>query len=241
MGIDVSGARVVTFNPNHERRVDTNVARKPPRQTLGALEVVSVFARKTVATDDLDGNPLIYALKGKFGYTMPYGSFREIYRRGVEILPHALDGIDYDLIVPLPSSSAVTAIFAERAARSGGGCSVVYCLEKATFQQVLSTAPPIDMVERRYRRAYGRQLRELEKSSPGATFEMKKVASPMRGYFLPIVTGEGAAAVAGRRVLLVDDILGSGTSIMAAARALNAFKPLSIAGLTLMSKLPRQT
>ena len=241
MGIDVSDARVVTFNPDHERRVDTNVARKPPRQMLGTLEVASVFARKTVTTDDLDGNPLIYALKGKFGYTMPYRSLREIYRRGAEILPKALDGIDYDLIVPLPSSSPVTAIFAERAARCGNGCPISSCLEKATFRQVLDAAPPIGMVEKRYRQRFGQTLRELEKSSPDATFEMKKVSFPLRGYFLPIVVGEGAAVVAGRRVLLVDDILGSGTSITAAARALRAFDPSGITGLTLMGKLPRQT
>jgi hypothetical protein len=237
MGIDVSDARVVTFNPDHERRVDTNVARLPPRQTLGTIEVVSIFARKTVATDDLDGNPLIYALKGKFGYTMPYGSFRQIYRRAAEILPKALDGIDFDMIVPLPSSSAVTAIVAERASRCGGDCAILPCLEKATFAQVLQAAPPINMVEKRYRRNYGRQLSELQKASPAATFEMKKVKSPLRGYFLPVVAGPGAEMVAGHRILLVDDILGSGTSIMAAARALNAFEPVSIAGLTLMGKL----
>jgi hypothetical protein len=58
MGIDVSDAKVVTFNPNHEKRVDTNVARKPPRQDLDGLKVASVLARKMVTTDNHDGNPL---------------------------------------------------------------------------------------------------------------------------------------------------------------------------------------
>lgn len=241
MGIDVSEGRVVTFNPGHERRVVTDVARDPPRQVLGALEVVSVFARKIVAADDLDGNPLIYALKGKFGYTMPYGSFREIYRRSAEILPRALEGIEYDMVVPLPSSSAVAAIFARRASRFAGGCPIVSCLEKATFGQVLDAAPPVHMIEKRYRSAYGKQLRALQKASPAAAFEMKKVMSPLRGYFRPVIAAAGAAAVTGRRVLLVDDILGSGTSITSAADALKASQPHSVAGLTFMGQLRPET
>lgn len=237
MGIDIGDAKVVTFNPNHERRVVTDVDRDPPRQLIGATEVASVFARKITATDDLDGNPLIYALKGKFGYTMPYGSFREIYRRSVQILPKALEGIDYDMVVPLPSSSAVAAIFARRASRCVGGCPIVSCLDKATFGQVLAAAPPVHMIEKRYRGAYGKQLRALQKASPAAIFEMKKVLSPLRGYFRPVIAAAGASAVAGRRVLLVDDILGSGTSIMSAADALKAFKPLGVAGLTFMGQL----
>lgn len=237
MGIDVSDTRVVTFNPDHERRVVTDIARRPPHQTLGTLQVVSVFARKKVAADDLDGNPLIYALKGKAGYTIPYGSFRAIHQRAAAILPVALGGIDYDMVVPLPSSSAVAAIVAERASRLAGRCPIVRCLAKSTFGEVLHTAPPVHMVESRFRRDYRRQLADMQKAGPSATFEMKKVKSALRGYFRPVNATVDAAAVTGRRVLLVDDILGSGTTMIAAAQSLGAFAPLDIAGLTLMGKL----
>lgn len=237
MGIDVSDAKVVTFNPGHERRVVTDVARKPPRRQFSSIEVASVFARKSVRHDNDDGNPLIYALKGMSGYTMPYGSFREIYRCGAEILPKALDGIDFDMIVPLPSSSAVAAIFAERASRCGGKCPIIRCLNKATFGQVLEFAPPMGMVEKRLRQQYGKQLRALQKADPNATFQMKKVKLPLRPYFMPVVANADAPLIAGHRILLVDDILGSGTSITAATHALKDSGAIGMSGLTLMGQL----
>jgi hypoxanthine phosphoribosyltransferase len=97
------------------------------------------------------------------------------------------------------------------------------------------------MVEKRFRKAYKRQLSDLQKASPTATFEMKKVMSPLRGYFRPVIATAGAAAVAGHRILLVDDILGSGTSITSAADALRVFLPLSVAGLTFMGQLRPET
>ena len=237
MGIDVSPAKVVTFNPQHQQRVITDPVRKPPVQSFGKLEVVSIFARRRVRHDSHDGNPLIYALKGKFGYTMPYRSFRDIYDCVSLILPQSLEGIEFDVIVSLPSSSKVAAIFAKRASRCGGRCPIVSCLDKATFGEVLKSAPPPEDVERRFRAAYKSQHHVLQKENPAHIFQMKHVKLPFRPYFTPVIANHHGNEIKGHRVLLVDDILGSGTSIAQAAVAISPYQPLSVVGLTLMGQL----
>lgn len=237
MGIDVSATRVVTYNPDHQQRVVTDISRMPPVTDLNGLKVVSIFQRSIVAQDDLDGNPLIYALKGKFGYSMPYASFREILGCAAAILPGALADFDYDMVVPLPSSSKVAAIFAKRAARARGNCPILHCFDKATFGQALASARPIAQVQKRHRRDYKAQLGQLQKASTLATFEMKRVKLSLRPYFTPLVGNGLAAHAAGARILFVDDILGSGSSLIAANAALQPYGPASMAAITIMSPL----
>lgn len=75
MGIDVDAHKVVTFSALHQHRVVTDPTRPIPKVRYGRLKIVSVFRRQITSHDGDDGNPLIYALKGKFGYTMPYRDF----------------------------------------------------------------------------------------------------------------------------------------------------------------------
>ena len=113
MGIDVSSLKIVTYNPGHQQRVVTDIARSPPLVRLDNIDVTSIFRRQSVATDTSDGNPLIYALKGRRGYTLPYADFCSIYRCASIILAKVLPTIDYDVVVPIPSSSKVVEIFAK--------------------------------------------------------------------------------------------------------------------------------
>lgn len=237
MGIDVSDQKVVTYNPTHQKRVNTDVTRAPPREVLGSLDVVSIFRRLKVRVDEQDGNPLIYALKGKFGYTIPYGSFRQILVCAQQILPGALAPFDYDVVVPLPSSSKVAEIFAKRASRLQGNCPIISCFEKATFAQVLASAPAVQEVEKRLRRDFKSQLHALQGNSPDHIFEMKKVKMSLRHHFNPLVANAQVQGLAGAKVLFIDDILGSGASLIAASNALRPYGPAAMAGLTFLARL----
>lgn len=237
MGIDVDAQKVVTFSAAHEQRVVTDPARPIPRVRYGPLEVVSIFRRQTTAHDTDDGNPLIYALKGKFGYTMPYRDFRLLFRAANQILPNALGGMNFDLVVPLPSSSPVAAILASRAARQRPGCSSLTCLEKATIWQVLAGAPVAAQIRRQHRGEYTSQLAKLQRLDPNLLIEMKALKGPVRPYFAPVVANGLAGQCAGRHVLLVDDILSSGSSLAAAEAALHASGAASVSALTLLSRL----
>ncbi len=237
MGIDVSLAKVVTFNAQHEHRVVTDPARPIPFTKAGAVEVVSVFARKTTRQDNDDGNPLIYALKGKFGYTIPAGDFREIYRRAMIILPTALADRQINMIVPLPSSSGVARTLAERVNRLMPKAELYECLDKATIGAVLPNMPAASAVPVRLRSDYTSLLRALQTSNPGTEIQMKQIKLPLRRYVAPIVAGIGAEVCKGRAILLVDDIFGSGSSLQSAGEALSRFKPAAVSGLTLLGRL----
>jgi len=237
MGIDVSPTKVVTFNAQHEHRVVTDPARSIPFAKAGAIEVVSIFARKTTRQDNDDGNPLIYALKGKFGYTIPAADFRKIYRRAMIILPAALAARQVDMIVPLPSSSGVARILAERVNRLIPEAELCECLIKATIGAVLPNMPAANAVPGRLRGDYTSLLRALQKSNPDTEIQMKRIKLPLRWYVAPIVAGMGAQACKGRAILLVDDIFGSGSSLQSAGDALSVFQPASVSGLTLLGKL----
>ena len=237
MGIDVNAAKVVTFNPGHERRVVTDPNRPVPSTAFGDLHVVSVFRRRRVKHDEDDGNPLIYALKRKFGYTIAASDLRQIVRAGHQILPAALDGTSFDLVVPLPSSSPVASILARRASRMAGGCDVVSCLDKATVAQVLASAPHPDAIQQRDRRIFTSHLATLQRLPGDSVIEMKTVPLRVRHHFTPIVANALVDACAGRHILLVDDIVGSGSSLVAAAAALGVAGAGPTTALTLLSRL----
>ena len=237
MGIDVDHAKVVTFNGTHEHRVVTDPARPFPIDQIGDLRISSIFQRRTTRLDNHDGNPLIYALKSKFGYTIPNVDLKEILSRAREILPHALADVPFDVVVPLPSSSPVAMRLGVRASRLSGGCLVLTCLDKATVAHVLAAAPPVGHVAKRMRNAYTTALANMQLRPGAALFEMKFVRSPIRHYFVPVVTNHLAVQCAGRRVLLVDDILGSGTSLKVAEAELRAAGAMDVSALTLLSRL----
>jgi hypothetical protein len=229
--------KVVTFSAVHEHRVVTDPARPVPRVRYGPLEVVSIFRRQITTHDTDDGNPLIYALKGKFGYTMPYRDFRLLFRAAKHILPNALGLTNFDLVVPLPSSSPVAAILAARAVRQRMGCSSLACLQKATIGEVLAGAPAAGQIRRQHRGEYTSQLAKLQRFDSNLLIEMKTLKGPIRPYFAPVVANGIAGQCAGRHVLLVDDILSSGSSLAAAEAALNASGAASVSALTLLSRL----
>lgn len=237
MGIDVSKGKVVTFNAQHEHRVVTDPARPIPSAKAGTVDVVSVFARKMTRQDNDDGNPLIYSLKGKFGYTIPTWDFREIYRRAMIILPAALAGRQFDMIVPLPSSSGVARILATRVNRLIPDAELYECLDKATIAAVLPNMPAPNAVPTRLRVEYTSLLRTLQRSNPHSEIQMKQIKLPLRRYVAPIIAGAGAQACHGRSILLVDDIFGSGSSLQSAGDALSVFQPAAVSGLTLLGKL----
>jgi hypothetical protein len=238
VGIDVSDCKVVTYNPNHQQRVITslNGARKI---NLGAVNVSSIFGRRKTGRDERDGNPLIYALKDIRGYSITHASVRKLYICAKINLPACLANAPYCSVVPLPSSSGLVQILSRRLARIKGGCPIISCLDKASIAQVLTSAPESQIVEKRYRKKYISQINALQKMEQNDLFQMKVVDMALRPYFTPLMKNDSANNIIGADVLLVDDILGSGTSITSAAKCLFDVGARSVSGITLMGSLDK--
>ncbi|AMG75564.1 phosphoribosyltransferase family protein [Sphingopyxis granuli] len=237
MGIDVDAAKVVTLNLAHEQRVVTDPARALSEMKLHGMEVVSMFRRRKAGHNEDDGNPLIYALKGRMGFTIPPADLRKFIALGQQLLPQALAGTEFDLVVPLPSSATVTHRLGLRAARNRGVLPIIPCLHKATIADVLAAAPALDAVKARDRQWFTTQLARLQQLAPDQIIEMKTVPIRIRQYFTPIAAGTLADQCAGRHILLVDDIVGSGASLLAARNALLAAGAAGVRALTLLSRL----
>lgn len=109
-GIDIdSRMTTVSFNPNHQNNVDTGslYEPKPIYDKIGKWDVVSIFKRKanSARPTDKDGNPLVYALKGLYGWKFknPEKDIYFLFRRFVAI-SHKIDK-HYDTIVVVPSTN----------------------------------------------------------------------------------------------------------------------------------------
>ena len=106
-GIDVDkDKRIVSFNPNHQNYVDTNDPwnPKPIYNEVDGYKVISIFKRKDTE-DNLDGNPLIYALKSIRGWKFANPSYDifALLRRFVAVTKELKE--NFDVIITTPSSN----------------------------------------------------------------------------------------------------------------------------------------
>jgi len=237
MGIDVNDEKAVIYNPSHQQRVITDPSRPISEFVYRDLRILSVFSRRRIQNDNSDGNPLIYALKGIRGYTMSRRDFVNFYQCAAARLAKALADIEYDVVVPLPSSSKVCHILAERASRLSSRCAIEICLSKSTIGGALHLAPSPKTVETRLRKDYTSQLNSLQKSNPLSPIEMKLIKLSIRKYFHPIVGRENILNCANRNVLIIDDIVGSGTSLSAVNVLLKTAGAERVSALTLLGRL----
>lgn len=107
-GIDVDKENLtVGFNPTHQDYIYTNDPwnPKPIYNMVRGYKVISVFSRK-MSDDRLDGNPLIYALKGKdWQLKHPKYDIMALLRRFVAVTKELKE--HYDVIITIPSSNAL--------------------------------------------------------------------------------------------------------------------------------------
>ena len=105
-GIDIKD-RVIYLNDKHERIVDTSVISNPTYWKLGKYDVVSIFKREHFQTMDgknLDGNPLVYALKGKYKWKWANeGDMKILMQKFVTICKKINQ--HFDVIIKAPSDN----------------------------------------------------------------------------------------------------------------------------------------
>lgn len=107
-GIDVDKENLtVGFNPTHQDYIYTNDPWNPQPiyNIVRGYKVISIFSRK-MSDDRLDGNPLIYALKGKdWQLKHPKYDIMALLRRFVAVTKELKE--HYDVIITIPSSNAL--------------------------------------------------------------------------------------------------------------------------------------
>lgn len=223
MGIDVFDnlqPRTVTLNHTHENRVITAVALNPTRSTIGSIDVVHVFRRTRTGDADRDGNPLIYALKGINGYTiLPFWRARIMQQAAGILTSIGAELATFDHVIAVPSSNAFCSGFAAFVSATIGIPLLPSAfIQKKTVGQMLAGFPTIPATVRKQdRQPFGRQLKEWRELPPGSAVSMKLISSSVRPHLDPFTTTGQIPVIAGQRILIVDDLLSSGSSIASVA------------------------
>ncbi len=222
MGLNIADDRSVSFDDSHQLRVDTSLENNPRRETLGDVDVTHIFRRNKTGDLDRDGNPLIYALKGMKSYSIADAEKTRFLDRAFELC-RSINYIEADVIVAVPSSKDFCLEFSQAASTA---LRVDVCSEpfvvKSTVAAALDRAKQSrpDIKNRYARKSYNKQLAAWEKMGPNRFVSMKEIDTKIRGYFQPFALSHVPEHLIGKRVLLIDDLMSSGTSMRTCAKLL---------------------
>ncbi len=217
MGIEVSATKFVTINDQHQHGVNTLVASNPTRGRLAGIRTLHVFKRNHMGHRHRDdGNPLIHALKGTRGYQIqPYwrGQFDT---RATQILTSCLGEIqEHDYLLPIPSSSPFCGDFTTHVSQlSAVPILPSDFLAKRTIGEVLADIqanPP--KVKKGLQEAFEDELHVLQKSDPDLIYTTKKATNRVRTLFRFFKTVDDVPDIAVKKILIVDDLLATGSSL----------------------------
>ena len=217
MGIVVEDKKV-RFDSDSHNLINNALEDNPVFQMAGGFTVYSVFRRIRTSSTKGDGNPLIYALKKKNGYTIERADVVPFLPFFYAIMDKLVPYCSMDYVIPMPSSSTVALRFAKRAARVFNSNLETSILQKKTNREICAD---VDLLLR------GRGLPKLEERELKAVraqlgrslstyFSMKLVDHKLRKHFSPFKLKSPEKVPQGRSILLVDDLLSSGASLACA-------------------------
>ncbi|WP_447887338.1 phosphoribosyltransferase [Serratia fonticola] len=246
MGFTVDVAnRLVTVDHSHNNYSVTTPAGNPTHLILpNGLKVTSIFSRTKGKRAKRGGNvppgdnsPMLYALKGMHQLQTTRRSVMDLNLSYRQILPvFVAAGFQWDWLLPLPSSSNLTALFANRVCTDSG---VGFChhgaMVKISAQQVLKNLQALK-IKASDRSAIREDVnRFIKKNSPQTAFQIKAITrTHLRPHINPLMWGHLPAVVPPRRVLLIDDMVTTGTSLVCANDILkNRYPTVQIEALTL--------
>lgn len=235
MGFNVdSTSNKVTVDHSHNNYAVTTVAGNPIVKMFSTIEVTSIFARtkgKRQRTDPGDNSPMLYALKGIGDLTTTYSSVATLYLNYREIMASVVlhkepQGL-WDCVVPMPSSSKLSSLMAKTIVRHAGvGPVQPSLLKKVTGDAVLASLDGLAMSSKD-KTALRTEVRRFIKFNGGETdFQMKSIKRvDLRCHLCPFMLGSEPLQHQPNRILLVDDMVTSGTSIVSAAALLSTHYP----------------
>ncbi|MBN3215176.1 phosphoribosyltransferase [Pectobacterium polaris] len=236
--------RLVTVDHSHNNYSVTTLEGNPITITLAnGLKVTSIFSRtkgkKAKRGEPAlgDNSPMLYVIKGLHGLRTRRRDIGMLCVSFRDILPVFLGtGFSWDWLVPLPSSSPVCSQFANKVhQRSQVGVCQPTALVKITADQVMRNIGGLRILTKDKAMLSADVRRFIRDHGPQAPFQIKYAKTHLRQHINPLMWGTVPAGTAPpRTVLLIDDMVTSGTSIACAANTIKARYPaVQIEALTL--------
>lgn len=247
MGIDVINKEVF-FSEEHQRLLDTSCVQLPWIDEVhfkdNKLKVYSLFKRRKAKRNQNigDGNPLIYALKKQKGYTV---ACKEVERM-MPFFEHNLDvcikSIEFNCIIASPSSHGLVVFLVKKIlSKTAGVVSYKRVFNKVTNGAVIQQINGILLESNltgKDKRYYTSLLNKL-KQFPNNYFSMKEVSPKYRNGIEVYSFNEkfNSEALRGKNILIVDDLLATGTSLLSVNRLLSQSGANSVVGLCIFGAL----
>ncbi|MEB2026095.1 hypothetical protein ACD588_15670 [Xanthomonas campestris pv. campestris] len=200
--------------------------------------VFAIFRR--VKADNGDGNPLIYALKGRGGFSI---SRREVFKfipdmsnSITNLVPH----LTVDAIMAVPSSHGIANIVARRISKATGlpllPCGFLKKKNSLVVSELIYRQKNVPL-RKREQVAIGEIISLLQKN-PGQDFSMKDVKVRDRAHVEPIQWNTTIPFPSGS-LLLVDDLLATGQSLAVMSRLLLQLGTPQVQRVCLLGSLDR--
>lgn len=260
-GIDVDNlTKTISYNPNHQERVNTSEKDNPSIQydiTLDA-EVWSIFQRKRALDDRLDGNPLLYAMKGEKNWKFRSEYDKKCVLKQIHLIAKKFaDTHPFDVTVIIPSTNALNETIAEIITTYSKNAKIIEgVIDKIKTKEIEEYVYEDGCPFREYYGKFGRKA--LDNAYKKFSDFLNKMDELKGGYFVRHLIKDDTMRdlidktfkvnddyvskyfndIHDRHVLLVDDNISRGQSIREACRILkDTYLPASITVLTLMSKV----
>lgn len=249
-GIDVSNDRRVTMTDKYERLVDTSLENYPTysEQIIDGIPIWSIFKRKEGYSNESDGNPMLYALKGEKKYTLTNPS---VVKKRIETISEKLfaETQGADVTIMVPSSNKLNNYFAEVIAKKCNNPNLIPdVLIKLSIEEVDDYIFEEDSF---FRKKYGRKFKQAysifknycRNMKKGFQFhlihdmDMRKVIEHTIGLNSELYN-KYINAINDKNIILVDDSITLGQSLKEATAIIRErFAPKSIRAVTLFSPL----
>ena len=240
MGIRVDKTKVVSINDAHEEGVDTSTQNNPAVARLQGLEVHHIFRRNGRGERRDDGNPLIHALKGQRGFSITAYWKGQLFNRARMIIGSMPDGLtEFDQCLALPSSSP----FCRECAVLISETINVPLMNEAPFRKKLigEMLADVDAAPMKVKPgklgSYKSQLNTWQNSNPDAICQAKTFDTAIRPLFRFLAPIDDVPNLAGQRLLVVDDIMSSGSSLLSAREILVTQFDAEVTGITFLGRL----
>lgn len=190
---------------------------------------------------------LLTSLKGKGPYTVNQKILDQLMTGVVGASKKILEHLDPDVIIYPKSSSDLTKTFAEKLKAAYPKIQVV---DEGFVKKMLKAGDEEAMINtshpdwKKFVEEHPKDAANLKKSLAtqiaNGNLELKKLYKPYVKFIKNFVELKDAYAtleqVLGKRVLVVDDILSSGTTMLEMFRQLKEFEPEMVAGLTIFKR-----
>lgn len=214
-------SRLVTVDHSHNHYCVTTANGNPAVIIQEGLKITSIFTRTKGKWDKSvgDNSPMLYALKGLSNLKTRPRDIAALCVSFRQILPVFLGaGFHWDWIIPLPSSSEVCWRFANKTQKlSGIGTIQQEALLKISAKQALANVKNLRVSAKDKTKLKNGIFRFMKDYDQDAPFQIKYVDTALRHHIAPLMWGKTHPAPPPTKVLLVDDMVTSGTSLRCAA------------------------